>query len=635
MAKEKINDVNKAGKDIKNTFSEIGNLINELNKSLGKTSSLTKKVTNNLSESTDLSKEFMDSEANQLNLKNKVDKLDTDKLKKLQAALKTGKGLNHDLTKELGLQENIGKLAGTAGKAKLKALGISQKMVGAQIAFNKLQGPMNAALDVFVTQLFNAEKEITEMAKGLNMTKAEAEAVKQNFAVIARDTGDIRVNSVRIGKANAALNQQLGTGVMFSGDMLTTFSKLTEIVGISAESAGNLAFQAQNSGKNFREVEESVLGASYEMQRGVGIQLDMKGVLEATGKVTGQVRANLGATPELIAKAVTAAKLLGAELEDIVNAGKAQLNFEQSIEAELEAELLTGKQLNLERMRAAALAGDQATVAAELAKNVGTHAEFSKMNVLQQDALAKSMGMSTDAMADMLFKQETQGKNAKELRAMGKGELADKLEQLDAEERRNLAQEKFQTAIGDLAASLVPVMEIFGAIFETITGSKLFLGAMVGIMTTLAAIAAAYAIDKAKIAALELKSSISAAGGVVPALVQAVSGIFKTFSFIPFGLGIPLAIGAAAGLYAMTRSAPKVKDGFAPSSKGPFTIMDNYGGMAGTTPGDNVQVGPSSAKASAQPVVIQNNWDAFAASNGNGRKGLGGTQSLQASPTFA
>ena len=635
MAKENLNNIGKEGENIKKTFAEIGNLINELNKSLGNTKSLTRGVADNLSESTDLSKEFMDSEANQLNLKNKVSKLDTDKLKKLQAAMKTGKGLNQDLTKELGLQENIGKLAGTAGKAKLKALGISQKMIGAQIAFNKLQGPMNAAVDVFVTQLFNAEKEITQIAKGLNMTKNEAVAVKQNFEVIARDTGDIRVNSVKLGKANAALNQQLGTGVMFSGNMLTTFSKLTEIVGISAESAGNLAFQAQNSGKNFREVEESVLGASYEMQRGVGIQLDMKGVLEATGKVTGQVRANLGSTPELIAKAVTAAKLLGAELEDIVNAGKAQLNFEQSIEAELEAELLTGKQLNLERMRAAALAGDQVTVAEELAKNVGTHAEFSKMNVLQQDALAKSMGMSTDAMADMLFKQETQGKNAKELRAMGKEELADKLEQLDAEERRNLAQEKFQTTIGDIAASLVPVVEMFGSIFETLAGSKLFLGTMVGIMTVLATVATQYAIQTGIAAVNQFRAAAAAAGGVIPLIVQAIASVFKTFSFIPFGIGIPLAFGAAAGIYAMVRSAPKVKDGFAPSSKGPFTITDNYGAMATTTPGDNVQVGPNSAKASTQPVVIQNNWDAFAASNGNGRRGLGGTQSLQASPTFA
>ena len=52
----------------------------------------------------------------------------------------------------------------------------------------------------------------------------------------------------------------------------------------------------------------------------------------------------------------------------------------------------------------------------------------------------------------------------------------------------------------------------------------------------------------------------------------------------------------------------KVKDGFAPQSKGPFTIMDNYGGMAKTTPGDNLQVGPGvGAKAAPQPIVVQNN----------------------------
>ena len=376
------------------------------------------------------------------NLKEKVKNLDNDKLQKLKESLKTGDGLNHNLTKELGLQDNIGKLAGTAGKNKLKALGIDQKSLALLDIKNKLQGVMNAAMDTFITQLFAADKETTKMAKSLNLSKSEAIDLKREFAAIAANTNSIKVNSVRLSKANAELNTQLGTGVVFSGNMLTTFSKLTEIVGVSAEAAGNLAFQAQNSGKSFREVEENILGASYEMQRGVGIQLDMKGVLEATGKVTGQVRANLGSNPEAIAKAVTAAKLLGAELDDIASAGKTMLNFESSIEAELEAELLTGKQLNLEKARAAALAGDQVALAEELSKNVGTHAEFSNMNVLQQDALAKAMGMSTDAMADMLFKQETMGMNAKQLRAQGKGELADKLEQLDAEERRNLAMEK-------------------------------------------------------------------------------------------------------------------------------------------------------------------------------------------------
>tara|TARA_R110001632_G_scaffold860_5_gene3255 strand:+ start:1904 stop:3766 length:1863 start_codon:yes stop_codon:yes gene_type:complete len=620
MAKEKINDVNKAGKDIKNTFSEIGNLINELNGSLEKTFSLTKGVSNNLSQSNDLSKEFMDSETNLKGLKETLAGLDEDKQKRLADAMKTGKGLNHELTKELGLQKHIGKLAGAAGKVKLDYLDnlIKKQDESAkrEIKANKLKelGNMalkagNAAADVFLTALMAADKETTAMARGLNMSKEEAIGVKDQFAEISKNSGDIAINSIRLGKANAGLNAQLGMGVQFSGDMLKTFSKLTEVVGISAEAAGSLAFQGQMAGQSFREVEENVLGASYEMQRGVGIQLNMKEVLEATGKVSGQVRANLGATPELIAKAVTAAKLLGAELDTIVNAGRKSLDFESSIGAELEAELLTGKQLNLERMRAAALAGDQATVAAELAKNVGTHGEFLKMNVLQQDALAKAMGMSSDEMANMLFKQETMGMNAKDLRAQGKGELADKLEQLDTQEKLALAQEKFAATMGDIMTFALPIVEGFGFLVGYLAESTTALAVMGAVM----------------------------AGLAISSLVSAITSIMTTFSFIPLGLGIPLAIATIAGMAAMISSAKsKVKDGHAPASKGPFTITDNYGAMASTTPGDNLQVGPSVGKgSSSQPIVVQNSWDAFAASSSNGRKGLGGTQSLQASPTFA
>ena len=627
MAKEKINDVNKVGKDIKNTFASIGDLINELNGSLEKTFSLTKGVSNNLSQSGDLTKEFMDSEVNLRGLKETLAGLDEEKQKKLEKALATGKGLNHELTKELGLQKHIGKLSGAAGKVKLDYLNalikkqdeLNAKKKKEEQQEQKLKNLKNGALkmanaaaDVFLTAIMATDKETTAMARSLNMSKSEAIGIKNQFAKISADSGDIAINSIRLGKANAGLNAQLGTGVVFSGEMLTTFSKLTEIVGISADAAGSLAFQGQMAGQSFREVEENVLGASYEMQRGVGIQLDMKEVLEATGKVSGQVRANLGSNPELIAKAVTAAKLLGAELSDIAASGKAMLSFESSIEAELEAELLTGKQLNLERARGAALAGDQVALAEELGKNIGSHGDFMKMNVLQQDALAKAMGMSTDSMADMLFKQETMGMNAKTLRAQGKDELADKLEQLDTQEKIALAQEKFSSLIGDVGTILLPIVEGFGNLVGLIMESKLALGLMVGVMGALA----------------------------IASVVAAIANIWTSLAQIPFGVGLAIAAVASVGLIgligAAVSSIPKVKDGFAPSSKGPFTIKDNYGGMAQTTPGDNLQVGPGAgSQASSQPIVVQNNWDAFAASNGNGRKGLGGTQSLQASPTFA
>ena len=88
-------------------------------------------------------------------------------------------------------------------------------------------------------------------------------------------------------------------------------------------------------------------------------------------------------------------------------------------------------------------------------------------------------------------------------------------------------------------------------------------------------------------------------------------------------------IGAAAA------SVQSAKDGMAPASKGPFTIMDNYGALGTTTPGDNLMVSPNRGNSSA-PIVVQSSvhFDSFAASNGNGRRGLGGTQESQPSMQF-
>jgi len=623
MATDNVNDLNNSAENIREAFAEISNLVDELNKNLTQTVNLTQNVNNNLSRSTDQTKEQVREEATRESIQKRMQSLSNDELKALKEGLKTGKGLTKELAAKIGLEGKAGTLAGTAAKMKAQSLGLTEKQVKRQILLNeaqavsnKLQGLSNRILDEFVKQLLAADKETTQIARNLNLSKEEAVDLKQEFAVAALQSGDIAVNSIRMAKAMGTLNEQLGTAVRFNDEMLMTTSKLTDVVGLSAEAAGSLAFQAQISGNSLREVEENALGASYELQQGAGIALNMKGILEATGKVSGQLRAQLNGNPEIIAKAVTQAKLLGAEINDIANASKQLLDFENSIEAELEAELLTGKQLNLERARAAALAGDQATVAEELAKNMGTFGDFTKMNTLQQDALAKSMGMSSDALSDMLFKQETMGMNAEQLRAVGKGELADRLEQLDTQERLQLAQEKFQATLGDIATAFIPFMDMVSGVAAAFASMPGVMGALLGIIGTL-------------VVAQKVLAAIS--------MVTAVAKIFGENAKAGPIVGTIAALAGVAALFgAVAMSKQKVRDGIAPASKGPFTITDNYGGMATTTPGDNLQVGPKvGAKSSPTPIVIQNNWDAFAASNGNGRRGLGGTQEMQASPTFA
>jgi hypothetical protein len=60
------------------------------------------------------------------------------------------------------------------------------------------------------------------------------------------------------------------------------------------------------------------------------------------------------------------------------------LNFESSIEDELSAELLTGKNLNFEKARQLSLEGDIAGAAEEVLKQVKGTEEFSKMNVINR-----------------------------------------------------------------------------------------------------------------------------------------------------------------------------------------------------------------------------------------------------------
>jgi hypothetical protein len=146
----------------------------------------------------------------------------------------------------------------------------------------------------------------------------------------------------------------------------------------------------------FDEAAKTQEDAVNSINAQTGAQISLKGVLEASNKITGQIRAQLGSNPEAIARAVTLAKSFGFELEQIAAAGKSMLDFESSISAELEAELLTGKQLNLEKARLAALTGDYETLTKEIAANVGDFNDFSKMNVLQQEAIAKAVGMTAD-----------------------------------------------------------------------------------------------------------------------------------------------------------------------------------------------------------------------------------------------
>ncbi len=114
-----------------------------------------------------------------------------------------------------------------------------------------------------------------------------------------------------------------------------------------------------------------------------------------------------------LAKAAMEARKLGLNLSTTAKIADSLLDFESSIEKEMEASLLTGKQLNYNRARALALEGDVAGAAKEVVKQVGGQAEFNKMNMVQRKALADSIGVSVEEMSKMTSGKPMELKKAK------------------------------------------------------------------------------------------------------------------------------------------------------------------------------------------------------------------------------
>jgi hypothetical protein len=363
--------------------------------------------------------------------------------------------------------EKVGQSFNTISKT------IRKVAVGTGDVSKGIEAGFKAAADIIakllVVQLFAVEKEITEFSRQLNISRVEATKLKFEFTGIAASSFDVAINSVNIAKSNALINKELGSAAVFSGEILRTTTRLTEKLKLSAESAASLAIQAVASGASLRETEENALSTSYALQRSTGIALNNKDILEATGKVTGQVRANLGANPELIAEAVTKAKLLGLELSNIASTADALLSFESSISSELEAELLTGKQLNLERARSLALQGDLAGLADEITAQGITFTEFNDMNVLQQRAIAQSLGLNANTLADSLLKQQALSMSRKELIALGGEELANRAEQLSAQEKLAAATQQLTVFLGEVVTILSPIAQLVGFIAEVFT----------------------------------------------------------------------------------------------------------------------------------------------------------------------
>ena len=303
-----------------------------------------------------------------------------------------------------------------------------------------------------------ADKQIIALNRSLVVTRGEAFLIREQFVEQSRAIYDTAITTDKLLEAQSKLSDALGITKVFSQGINQEFINLTQKVKISEEAAVGLSKITLATGKNARQITVNTVSAIEKVKQETKLRLDNRKILEQTGKVSGQLLANFKANPAAIAEAIAKTQALGTTLEQTKNQAESLLNFESSIENELKAELITGKQINLERARMAALMGDQKAVAEELSAQAVDFNTFSEMNVIAQKSLAEALGLSADALSDQLFKQQYLNKSREEILAIGGKEALQRMEQLTAQEKFNNAVDKLKDLLGNLVAGPLGLM---------------------------------------------------------------------------------------------------------------------------------------------------------------------------------
>jgi hypothetical protein len=361
------------------------------------------------------------------------------------------KQLNNDLLIELNTLEKLNSQQSLFAS-------ISEKILGTSLSTITSMFTINGILGLIIQGALNFQKQSVETGKALGYSAEKSNDIQYNFNKLAFTTENVNVNSKSLNEAFTQLAQSTGYISEYSDDTLLTQIKLTKQVGLSGEEAAQFQRYSVLTGQSSEQVYQSFVKGLVAQRNQSRIGINFKTTLAEAAKISGQLAAQLGYNPERIARAVVQAKEFGMTLEQTAKIGETLLNFESSIENELKAELLTGRQLNLERARAAALSGDQATLSAEIAKNVGTAADFAKMNTLQQKSLAEAVGMTADELSNTLRRREEALASGKSLAQVTEEEVAKSLERQGIQDKFNAAIEKLQSLIGGIVAGPLGTM---------------------------------------------------------------------------------------------------------------------------------------------------------------------------------
>ena len=448
-------------------------------------------------------------QAEQLERENKLRQEELDKLEKIEKAF----GFAGSAAKALGQLPIVGSaftqsLSGAQARVKeiVEETGeLPSRLERAKIFTEEFAGVVKkASLAFIVNQALALNKGLVEVGRTLGISKSEIKSINQELRDTEAASGNVfTTDSERLGTLNR-ISKTLGMNAKILGvENVAGAARLEQSLGLAAEAADGLATLSALSGDEILNVADNVYDLTSEFNDTNKTAFNGKNILEEVGKTSKSIGALFAFNTTELTKATLEAKKLGLSLEQVNGIAGNLLQFEDSITAELEAELFLGQDINLEKARQLALTNDLGVLSKELANNEAVRQAFASKNRFTIEKTAKALGMSVESMSQMFYQQELNNMSAEQFDATYGDQNRKAAEQLTI-------QQNMEKALAKLAEAATPFVELMATLLSHTSTIYTVLGLVAGvqIMKFLKGLRAAYKMVKA-IRVVEIGSAVA------------------------------------------------------------------------------------------------------------------------------
>lgn len=493
--------------------------------------------------------------------------------------------------------------------------------------YKELSGQLKTSLkqskDLYETQLDILTSQKNQFATMEDIAEAQAVMIATSgkvFGMNDKAAKELTVSLIETGKA-------FGYGTERAVEMHQIFKRLGADDRLSETLQQNLGLLAESVGLSPQLISDDLIDSAEE------------------------VSIYFAGLPEQAAKAAIRVRQMGMSLKQAGSIAQKMLNLEGFMTDMYELQAMSGGGVDFSRAFDKGLMGDIEGMTEDIMNNIGSTAEFNKMDYLTRMKIANTLGMSMEDLAKSVkLREDMQGlseKDQKYLQAnvdrMGdistasKEEIRNRMQQLQATDRLNVAWDKIK---GVLVKSLLPAVELIADAIDAISplvdiivfGMKAFGGILKIVFPILKGLLFPFqmigmVLEKITGLTDSMSNKLSGVGSVIDGIgsaLQVVGGILGTifvvrnigsfFGIITSGFGsiikiiqsiVPMAKGMITGLFG-TLTGISVKS-TAETAKVSQTVTDSASQSINST--------KNAAKAAITELNTVSNASATAVSN--------------------